>query len=245
LTWLFVLLAGIADLAAFYSVVAVLFRAQPVIVWVATVGFTAVGVGLAHQIGVGFKQRRCADPRASALVWGSVAAWVGLGTAAFVVRWLNAPLSSALGAGSGFPAAGQPAAPAVDRPLLAAIFFAVLFAASGLLAAFTGFHDHNPDATALERSRDMRRVAASRREASLAALTQLRAVRAALAEELDKVDEHREMMRRTTEASVYELKNRARLLLALDRDPDEVEDILDGAPQPPQAWSQPSGASRP
>lgn len=245
LTWLFVLLAAIADLTAFYTVVALLFKAQPVIVWLATVGFTAVGVGLAHQIGVGFRQRRSADRRFSAIVWASLVAWLGLGAAAFVVRWFVVQLSTALGAGTGFPSDAGPAAPAVDRPLLAAIFFLVLFVASGLLAGFVGFQNYNPDATALERARKVRSLAAARRETSVAALAELRAVRASFVEELERVEQHRAAMRQSTEASVYELKNRARLLLSVGRAADEVQDIMEDAPRPAATWSRPSATGQP
>jgi hypothetical protein len=247
LVWIFVALAVLADLAAFYSVVAVLFRSQPVIVWLATIGFTAVGVGLAHQLGVGFKQRRGADPRASAIVWGSLFAWLGLGVAAFVVRWLSAPISAMVDAGASFPAAGgASAAPGVDRSLLAAVFFIVLFVASGLLAGFVGYQGYNPDVIALGRARDLRQVAARRREASVAGLAELRAVRDALMTELERADEHRAAMRQTTAASVYELKNRARLMLAIrNGDANEAQDIIDDAPRPPTAWSRAVGEDRP
>ena len=240
LVWIFVFLAVLADLAAFYTVVAVLFAAQPVIVWLATIGFTAVGVGLAHQLGVGFKQRRCADPRGSAAVWATLLVWLGVGGAAFVVRWLSSPILALVGAGASFPTAGgSPAAPSVDRPLLAAIFFVVLFLASGLLAGYVGYQGHNPDVIALGRARDMRRAAAGRREASVTALTELRAVRDALREELDHADEHRAAMRQATAAAVYEVKNRARLMVAIrNGDPEDAQDIVDDAPRPPTAWSR-------
>jgi uncharacterized membrane protein len=85
--WLFVLLAVAADIVAFYTVLARLFRAMPAFIVVGAIGFTAAAIGICHVIGIGLQRRRSGDRRRSdGLLWASVPAWLTLGALAFFVR---------------------------------------------------------------------------------------------------------------------------------------------------------------
>lgn len=158
--WILILLAVLGDLAAFYSVLGLLFETSPVVVGFVAAGFTAGAIGIACAIGTGLARRRCADPRASLpLLASCLAAWTFLGLAAFMARYRFGPEStSATSAGGSavFPSTGGTAAPATtpdtDQALISAMVFAALFVVSGLCAIYAAFHAHNPYAGAHSRA---------------------------------------------------------------------------------------------
>lgn len=72
-TWTFVAGAVGADIAAFYSILALLFRTDLLLIGIGTGGFAAAAVGIAHLIGIGLKRRKSADSRGSnGLLWSSL-----------------------------------------------------------------------------------------------------------------------------------------------------------------------------
>jgi hypothetical protein len=225
LIWLFVLAAAGADFVAFYIVLERLFRSLPLIVVIGTIGFTLAAIGLSHRIGVGLKQRRCGDRRAAELLWVSLACWLALGAAAFLVRLYLPPISVPTGGSTTFGAGGQAPATGPDFALLAALFFAALYLVSGVLTVGVAFATHNPAVAALERALKTRAVTAARRETSRAAEVELCGVQATLVTELDHAPQHRASMRHANQSVVSELKNFARLLMGVGRGPGELEDL--------------------
>ena len=57
-----IILAIGGDIAAFYVVLARVFRGSTFLIVIGTVGFAAASVGLAHLVGQGLARRRCGDP---------------------------------------------------------------------------------------------------------------------------------------------------------------------------------------
>ena len=97
-----VLLAIGGDIAAFYVVLARVFRGSPLLIAVGTVGFAAAAVGLAHLVGQGLARRRCGDPRSSVTLTALAAlTWLTLGAAAFYTRLMTPGTTSSGGFGSG------------------------------------------------------------------------------------------------------------------------------------------------
>lgn len=102
-----VLLAIGGDIAAFYVVLARVFRGSPLLIAVGTVGFAAAAVGLAHLVGQGLARRRCGDPRASPVLTVLAAVtWFSLGAAAFYTRLMTPSSTSSGGFGSGGSSSG-------------------------------------------------------------------------------------------------------------------------------------------
>ena len=90
-----IILAIGGDIAAFYVVLARVFRGSTFLIVIGTVGFAAASVGLAHLVGQGLARRRCGDPRASAtLTVLALGVWLVLGVASFVTRLLTPSTTS-------------------------------------------------------------------------------------------------------------------------------------------------------
>lgn len=134
LGWVFIVLAVGADVVAFYTTLALLFGTYVLLVVVATVGFTAVAVGVAHRVGVMLKMRKLRIRQSSGvLFWACTLTWVGLGVIAFTARLSVEPVRS-----------GQEL-----RPLVVAGVFGILYAVSGVLAMSAAFSAYNPALRAL------------------------------------------------------------------------------------------------
>lgn len=232
--WVLIVLALLGDLAAFYSVLGLLFETSPMVVAAVAAGFTAGAIGIAYAIGTGMARRRCADPRASLpLLASCVAAWTFLGLAAFLARYRFGPESAASpSSGSArFPTAGgtaapAPAAPDVDQALVAALVFAALYVVSGLCAIYVAYHSHNPYASAY-------RQAVRNLDAAVAAETRSRA-RLERAEQLlcQHEQEHQresERWRAAREQSIalmHDLQNYARHVMATRKQSPSATDGL-------------------
>ncbi|MGH3823939.1 MAG: hypothetical protein ACRDRA_14075, partial [Pseudonocardiaceae bacterium] len=130
LMWLFVLGAVGGDIAAFYGVLARLFRSELIFVIVLALGFAAAAVGICHFTGVGLQRRRSGERRRhDGLLWAKIVAWLALGCAAFVSRLYFSADGPAI-AGSASFGSTIPTTD-VDQDLLAALTFAGLYVVSG------------------------------------------------------------------------------------------------------------------
>lgn len=241
--WILILLAVLGDLAAFYSVLGLLFETRPVVVGFVAVGFTAGTIGIACAIGTGLARRRCADPRASLpLLASCMVAWTFLGLAAFLARYRFGPESTAATSSAGgsavFPATGGTVAPATtpdtDQALVAATVFAALFVVSGLCAIYAAFHAHNPYASAHSRAiRNLDKAVAVETK-SRARLERAEQVLREHEQEHHREAERWRAAREQAIALMLDLQNHARHIMATRAQNPSATDGLTGSG--PIAW---------
>lgn len=230
LMWLFVLCAVVGDIAAFYGVLAQLFRSEPIFVVMLALGFAAAAVGICHFVGVGLQRRRSGERRRlDGLLWAKVVAWLALGAAAFVSRLYFsadvAPTAGNTSFGSTIPVTD------VDQDLLAALTFAGLYLVSGLLAMTASFYAFNPAAQAYRRaSRNVKEATQNLKNAQAQLAGQIERA-AVLDEERARAVERRATAYYRTEADVVGLKIFARHRMAAElRDPEALDLLMKDAP---------------
>lgn len=216
--WVFVIGAIGADLAAFYSVIARLFRNDPSLIYIGTIGFTAAAVGIAHAVGIALKRRRIRHPRHSnGLLRASQVTWFGLGLVAFFARLYVEPAVAA-----------QP-----ERPLLLAATFAALYLVSGVLAIAAAYNAYNPDAWAVRRAARNLGEANELESVAHAAMLDSSQVVRRLNEEEARASERKSVEQGKVEADSYCAKNYARMtILARLDDPGAPLAFIQSAPRP-------------
>ncbi|MGH3942711.1 MAG: hypothetical protein ACRDTG_29635 [Pseudonocardiaceae bacterium] len=216
--WVFVIGAIGADLAAFYSVIARLFRNDPFLVAVGTIGFTAAAVGIAHAVGVALKRRKIRHPRHSnGLLRAGQVTWLGLGLVAFFARLYVEPA-----------VATQP-----ERPLLLAATFAALYLVSGVLAMAAAYNTYNPDAWAVRRAARELREATELESVAHAAMLDSGQIVRRFTEEQARAPERKTVEQGKAEADSYCAKNYARMtILARLDDPGAPLAFIQSAPRP-------------
>ncbi|MEJ2888076.1 hypothetical protein [Actinomycetospora aeridis] len=249
-----VLLAIGGDIAAFYVVLARVFRGSPLLIGVGTVGFAAAAVGLAHLVGQGLARRRCDDPRASlTLTTLAAVTWLTLGAAAFYTR-LMTPGSTSGGESGGFGSGGSSSGAfgsggggfgsggsgsggfgsgssgeiALDA-LLPALLFGALFLASGMAAMIATFVSFNPVAGALRRAERRMQDATERERAGRAELERAREALRQQENEREREDQRWAAARQQVIAEMLELQNYARTLMASRKADPSVTDGLAGS----------------
>lgn len=238
--WVLIVLAVLGDLAAFYIVLGLLFESSPGVVAMVAAGFTAGAIGIAHAIGTGLARRRCADPRASLpLLVSCAAAWVFLGTSAFLARYRFSPEGGSSGGGSAqFPAVGGTATPATtpeaDQALIAALVFAALFVVSGLCAIYAAYHSHNPYAAAHGRAVRNLDNAVKAETTSRARLERAEQMLRQHEQEHHREAERWRAAREQTIALMLDLQNHARHAMASSAQNPSATDGLTGSG--PTAW---------
>lgn len=241
LMWLFVVGAVGGDIAAFYGVLARLFRSELIFVVLLALGFAAAAIGICHFIGIGLQRKRSGEQRRhDGLLWAKVGAWFALGCAAFVSRlYFNADVPASAGStsfGSATPTTG------VDQDLLAALTFAGLYFVSGLLAMTASFHAFNPTAQAHRRALRNLKEAAQNVRSARARLTGQIERKKVLEKERERAGKRREAAYRRTKADVVSLKIFARHQMAAElEDPEALELLMKDAPTvdeyPDSGWS--------
>jgi hypothetical protein len=243
-----ILLAIGGDIAAFYVVLARVFRGSPFLIVLGTVGFAAAAVGLAHLVGQGLARRRCGDPRASTtLTVLAAATWVVLGVAAFVSRLLTPSGSSSGGFGSGgggFGSGGSGGGGGFGSggggfggsssgielsAALPAALFGALFLASGMAAMVATFVSFNPVAGALRRAERRMHDATEQERHSRAELERAREALRQQENEREREDQRWRAARQQVVAEMLELQNYARTLMASKKGNPSVTDGLTGS----------------
>jgi hypothetical protein len=214
-------LAGVAgDGIAFFLVINVVLGADFVTGPIYSAGFASVAIGLAHAIGAGRARMRWRDPKASRGLWlCCLLAWLLLGGASFLVRlWQPPAVAKSFGA----------AAP-LDSPFTAALLFLALFVASGVLAAITAYMAFNPLRVVVHRLRYAVANEASSRAALMLADQDVDRYQALRGHESIK----RAAARRQVKATMFELQNHARYLMAVGRAyPPTTEGLTKDGPRP-------------
>lgn len=253
-----VLLAIGGDIAAFYVVLARVFRGSPLLIAVGTVGFAAAAVGLAHLVGQGLARRRGDDPRASTtLTVLAAVTWLTLGAAAFYTRLMTPGTGSSSGgfgsgSGGGFGSGGDSGFGSGSggggfgsggggfggssgglgdvelTALLPALLFGALFLASGMAAMIATFVSFNPVASALRRAERRMQQATERERASRAELERAREALRQQENERDREDQRWRAARQQVTAEMLELQNYARTLMASRKADPTVTDGLTG-----------------
>ena len=248
LSLVIIVLAIGGDIAAFYVVLARVFRGSPLLILLGTVGFAAAAVGLAHLVGQGLARRRCGDPRASvSLTVASGLVWLILGAAAFTTRLLTPSGSSAGGgfgsssgggfgssSGGGFGSGGSGgfggSSSGIDlSAALPAVLFGALFLASGVAAMVATFLSFNPVAGALRRAEKRMQQATDAERASRAELERAREALRQQENERDREDQRWRAARQQVVAEMLELQNYARTLMASQKKNPSVTDGLSGS----------------
>ncbi|MDD7966734.1 hypothetical protein [Actinomycetospora lemnae] len=251
-----ILLAIGGDIAAFYVVLARVFRGSPFLIVLGTVGFAAAAVGLAHLVGQGLARRRCGDPRSSlTLTVLAAVTWFTLGAAAFYTRLMTPSGSSSGGFGSGGGGFGSGGSGGgfgsggsgggfgsgggggfggssgdIDiNALLPALLFGALFLASGIAAMVATFVSFNPVAGALRRAERRMQDATERERASRAELERAREALRQQENEREREDQRWRAARQQVVAEMLELQNYARTLMASKKGNPSVTDGLTGS----------------
>jgi hypothetical protein len=248
-----ILLAIGGDIAAFYVVLARVFRGSPFLIVLGTVGFAAAAVGLAHLVGQGLARRRCGDPRASlTLTVLAALTWLMLGAAAFYTRLMTPSSTSGGGgfgsggggfgggSGGGFGSGGGgfgsggggfgSSSSSIDlSALLPAMLFGALFLASGMAAMVATFVSFNPVASALRRAERRMHDATERERASRAELERAREALRQQENEREREDQRWRAARQQVVAEMLELQNYARTLMASKKGNPSVTDGLTGS----------------
>jgi hypothetical protein len=242
-----ILLAIGGDIAAFYVVLARVFRGSPFLIVLGTVGFAAAAVGLAHLVGQGLARRRCGDARASVtLTVLATLTWLMLGAAAFYTRLMTPSSTSSgggfgsgsgrgfgSGSGGGFGSGGGgfgSSSSSIDTAaLLPAMLFGALFLASGMAAMVATFVSFNPVASALRRAERRMHEATDRERASRAELERAREALRQQENEREREDQRWRAARQQVVAEMLELQNYARTLMASKKGNPSVTDGLTGS----------------
>lgn len=247
-----ILLAVGGDIAAFYVVLARVFRGSPFLIVLGTVGFAAAAVGLAHLAGQGLARRRCGDPRASVTLTVLAAlTWLVLGAAAFYTRLMTPSTTSSSGFGSGGGGFGSGGGGGFGSggggfgsggggfggsssgielsALLPAMLFGALFLASGMAAMVATFVSFNPVASALRRAERRMHEATERERASRAELERAREALRQQENEREREDQRWRAARQQVVAEMLELQNYARTLMASKKANPSVTDGLTGS----------------
>lgn len=237
LALLIILLAIGADIAAFYVVLARVFRGSTLLIVIGTLGFAAAAVGLAHLAGQGMARRRCGDPRASRLLTAAAfGAWLVLGVAAFVTPLLTPSTSSSTSFSSGSGGFGGTSGGFGGTSgglelsaVLPAILFGALFIASGVAAMVATFVSFNPVAGALRRAEKRMRHATDAERASRAELERAREAMRQQENERDREEQRWQAARQQVAAEMLELQNYARNLMASRKQNPSMTDGLTGS----------------
>lgn len=235
-----ILLAIGGDIAAFYVVLARVFRGSPFLIVIGTVGFAAASVGLAHLAGQGLARRRCGDPRASTtLTVIALATWLLLGSAAFVTRLLTPSSSGSTGfssgSGGGFGSSsgggfGSSSTPSIElSAALPAALFGALFLASGVAAMVATFVSFNPVAGALRRAEKRMEQATGSERGSRAELERSREALRQQENEREREEQRWLAARQQVMAEMLELQNYARSLMASKKQNPSATDGLTGS----------------
>jgi hypothetical protein len=245
-----IILAIGGDIAAFYVVLARVFRGSTFLIVIGTVGFAAASVGLAHLVGQGLARRRCADPRASvALTVAAFVVWLVLGGASFVTRLLTPsttssdPFGSSSGGfgssgssggfGSGGGGFGSSSGGLELSAVLPAVLFGALFLASGVAAMVATFVSFNPVAGALRRAERRLGEATAAERGSRAELERSREALRQQENERDREEQRWVAARQQVAAEMLELQNYARSLMASRKqNPSVTDGLARSAPYP-------------
>lgn len=132
--------AAVADVAAFYDVLANHTNLPDHLLYALVGGFTVVVLYLAHGIGASYRDKVDGAPDHRPLVlWATAAAWLVLGGVAFLARLVFTGPAAATGSTFG----GAPSTVDSNEGLVMAVLFIGLHLAGGIAAARGAFLLHN------------------------------------------------------------------------------------------------------
>ncbi len=236
LAWLVLLAAAGVDVATFYQVLILVMNAPDEVVWGAVVGFVAVALTLAHFVGTRCREARSPGGYAGATIsaWLCFAIWSALGCTAFVVRWFVQPADVSGGSDSSTFIVDDQSSPVdlsgqTTSQHLSALLFLVLYAATGMVAAMTGFTKTNPAARRWGPARRQRTKAARRYAAVQFQLTTALQMKDAVGRERKRRENELADARATCDEAATRVRQEARLMLRGLRRPmtDQPADDLD------------------
>ncbi|MEY9893380.1 hypothetical protein ABIA35_006394 [Catenulispora sp. MAP12-49] len=197
--WAVALAAALVDVGTFYQVLVTVLDAPERVVWVVVFGFAAVALTLAHWAGWQSRQHR--DPRSPhrsrLLAVLLFAVWFGLGVLAFVIRYQLAQADSSDTSTVDTNGAVSTVSGGIDETTehYAALFFFMLYIATGAVAAVAGYF--RPDPAARQVGRAQRRRARAARRHARTAQQYTRVERTA--EKIEQARRRREVARQATE----------------------------------------------
>ncbi|MDX3455457.1 hypothetical protein PV396_26570 [Streptomyces sp. ME02-8801-2C] len=230
-TYALLLVAAVADAAAFYQVVALLMsQQQSWTVWLLVAGFTVLSLGLTHIIGM--TARRFVErhlPPAGLLAAITTLLWLFMGAGCFYVRVTHMSTGEAGGDSFDTPVADSSAqSVAAGHDVGGALLFLGLFLAGGLIAGATSYLSHNPVAESYARA--LRGHAEARGEVERLAPRQVRATHRYEQELAERERDRRRWESATAERLAWaeELKHYARHLMAAHLgDPAATDGLTD------------------
>ena len=196
-------LAGCADLAAFYGVIATILTDYAWAIWLVVIGVTAMAVMLSHLAGASLREAVEGELRGGTAVagiaWGI---WLLLGVGASYVRWKS----------GNYAAEGDPELAETVVP--ATVMLLALYLATGAVASIGAYVIHNRTLAALVRGRWQRRRLMRRRLALIAAYSHAEAVLRQRNAELDRDEWRWKRTRDGYHALADELRHTSSLYMA-------------------------------
>src|SRR5262249_4455002 len=208
-----IVVGALTDTVAFKAPLDLLLREPELLSWFMAAGATCMALMSAASLGVALAVRRRHDTSfTSFAVAATVTVWLGLGTAMFLVRWLDK--------GSVVPLFGTTPTQATQPTLLIALFFAAVYVISGACTIFEAERLHNPEYAAYQRLSKLYNKQVVRTADAEATVDRARSAVDHHSGELDREDHRRIAAITARKALGSEAANYARLLMAaLMRDP--------------------------
>jgi hypothetical protein len=236
--WFVVLAAGGIDIATFYQVLVLVLDAPQAVVWVAVVGFVAVGLTLAHYAGL--QIREAMSPRnvtgSTTLAWVFGGVWLLLGVVAFVVRFGIAQTMGSDTSSFSVDGVAQTTGSAIDATSqhATALLFLVFYIATGTVTALAGgYFRQNPNARQFGRAVEQRSSAVRRHASNAKRFGTVLQVAQALSDARTRQDEAWAVVQQQCESAANRLKQETRLRIVAS----------ETTGQPPSIGCNPVGAA--
>ena len=220
------LLAGMADLVAFYQVLALVLGTIPELLYVAVVAVTVIALAVMHKGGTTLREIR--RRTASGRYWVAtlcILSWVALGSGAY---WLRLKVRDDTGASTSLLNFGGVVLGEEDTTVQTkALVFLVIYVTTGILALIGAYLAHNPLRTEYRRARRLYHKRDSQLQQAEAVLHFAREQKALLDQRIKSEPDVRQQALDHRRALACALKAYARTEVAKRLDnPAEVEDLL-------------------
>lgn len=201
--WTVAVAAALVDVGTFYQVLVTVLDAPERVVWVVVFGFAAVALTLAHW--AGWQSRQYQNPRSAhrsrLLAAGLFLVWFGLGVLAFVIRYQLAQADSSNASTVDTNGTVSTASGGIDKTTehYAAVFFFMLYIATGAVAGVAGYFRPDPAARQLGRAQRRRARAARRHARTAEQFTRLETTKAKIEKRIEDAHRRREEARQAAE----------------------------------------------
>jgi OmpA-OmpF porin, OOP family len=205
-----ILVGAMTDTVAFrITLEVVLQHFSATVAWFIAAGATAMSLVIAYRFGIALAIHRRGGSRSPITLSGTSAAWLALGLAMFLIRWLDGGSAT-----QSYDGVAIPATP------LVAFFFLAIYLISGACTIFEAERLHNPEYTAYRKLRGQHDRQAAKAAEADAALERARSAVAEADDKLRNADQARDAEMGKRRALGNEAKQHTRVLMSiLLRDP--------------------------